>query len=159
MYPSQRPQPAPPQEPGAPGAPGAPGTPPASALEILTPLKISYNEISSSTVSIGVYFLIAYVAISVLKNVAKIPQMGGFGDVNAAALIVAVAGPYVLQTLAGQVGYLDEDAKPDVTTLLVVVAISGLFVSGMLAPVIDRVQGSFTPEGLFASAGPADFVL
>lgn len=154
MY--SKPAAAAPQEPGAPAAPGTPPPPAASALEILTPLKISYNEISSSTVSIGVYFLIAYVAISVLKNVAKVPQMGGFGDVNAAALIVAVAGPYVLQTLAGQIGYLDEDAKPDVTTLLIVVAISGLFVSGMITPVIQRVQGSFTPQGLFA---PATFIL
>lgn len=134
-------------------------TPPNSAanafeVNIVTPLKIRYNEISSSSVSMALYFVVLYVAISALKNVVQVPMISGLTvlqDVRAAALIGAVAGPYVLQTLASQMGLLEDSAKPDQSTLLVAIAIGGLAMSNMLTQGVESVGNIFSTRGLFAT--------
>ena len=121
------------------------------AFEIVGPMSIDYESVADTVMSIGLYFIVSYVALSAIKNVANVPVLSTLpilGNVRDAALITAVAGPYALQMLAGAVGSGGD--KPTATTFIVVAGIMALAFTGRANQAIGMVSSRFTPEGFFS---------
>ena len=134
-------------------APEAAQASPSQAFEIVGPMSIDYESVADTFMSIGLYFIVSYVALSAIRNVVEVPVLSTLpilDNVRDAALITAVAGPYALQMLAGAVGSGGD--KPTATTFIVVAGLMALAFTGRANQAINMVSSRFTPEGFFSVA-------
>tara|TARA_R110002072_G_scaffold1999_4_gene16813 strand:+ start:648 stop:1151 length:504 start_codon:yes stop_codon:yes gene_type:complete len=122
------------------------------ALEIVSPLRIDYNALSNSAISMLMYIAVTYVVISAIKvsGVEGVSNLPMFRDANTAAVAFAVIAPYVMQIFAAYFGYMADDKKPDTQALVLAVVGAGILATNVFDTAFEIFKEKvFHADGLF----------